>query len=567
MEELISKCVQYYQKNDEKINNVPIKEKRKQLTPFIDKFHKESETLTSTIKKKIITLKEDSPILLMTAHQPNLFPYSGVLRKATLLYALGKELEKRLTTPVVTFFGIADQDFTDDRWVKSTILPSIYRKEGKLTLGITLPKKALLKNIPKLPKEKMSHWKEEIYNWINNELSTLNSYFNEKRISDWRSTRSLLENNFNKFWMIVDKSFQLATNYSDFNAFIMSKIINEIWGYDTLFARFSECQQIFSQEYNFLLLNFENYSSSLKEIVKFLSEYDELKGVSDKEPEYLPFWCHCKCGSKARLSYTINNDVIIGSGFCVNCRKEHKINLGKVTNPDVSLITSSLSARAIPMIIIFSKGLGLSCFVGGIGGKDYIKEAQYVAKKLHITLPPIAFWRPLDVYISISKLAALFEFIKISGNYHIYKYQDEIAFLKSKIDDIEKNLAKLELQREGMIEKFKKGDIDKSIFNKNIIDILNIKNNMMKITNLSKIKNDLRMLNNIENLIQTMPSIIDYFINIGFIEINDQWLEHLKNNGSLYSKVHLTSILNNSVINSDTNKLYNNIYKLYSNME
>ena len=76
----------------------------------------------------------------MSAHQPNLFAYSGVFRKITLIHTFSKDLEERLNLPVLPFFGIADQDFTDDRWVSSSLLPAIERREGILTLNINLPK-------------------------------------------------------------------------------------------------------------------------------------------------------------------------------------------------------------------------------------------------------------------------------------------------------------------------------------------------------------------------------------------------------------------------------------------
>jgi uncharacterized protein YllA (UPF0747 family) len=93
---------------------------RRELADWIRKFHRECGTLTPQVEQALERLNEEDCLLLMTAHQPNLFAYSGVLRKATLNHVLAKTLSERLGVPVVNFFGLADQDFTDDRWVKST---------------------------------------------------------------------------------------------------------------------------------------------------------------------------------------------------------------------------------------------------------------------------------------------------------------------------------------------------------------------------------------------------------------------------------------------------------------
>ena len=78
--------------------------------------------------------------------------------------------------------------------------------------------------------------------------------------------------------------------------------------------------------------------------------------------------------------------------------------MGKVDDIDISDIASNISARAISMLLVFSKGLGLSCYIGGIAGTPYLKETRYVANKLNIILPPIVVWRPRDKYLGIGQL-------------------------------------------------------------------------------------------------------------------------------------------------------------------
>ena len=58
----------------------------------------------------------------------------------------------------------------------------------------------------------------------------------------------------------------VSNNFSEFNSFIMSKLINNVWNYRTLFVNLSELYQTFKQGYNFLISNHETYINSLGEI-------------------------------------------------------------------------------------------------------------------------------------------------------------------------------------------------------------------------------------------------------------------------------------------------------------
>ena len=248
--ELTNSCINLYNENREKFIDESIIENRGNLANYIKKFHTDSETLKPEIIEKIEILKKGKPILLMTAHQPNLFPYSGVLRKAVLLDVLEKKLEEKLQINTVSLFFIADQDFTDDRWVKSSVLSSLTRKDGSVTLKIDLPENVLINKAPKPSYEKLDDWKEEILNWIREAEMSINKYVLEEGIKKWPPSISPYDN-FEKFWEIVEKAHNRATNYSDFNSYIMSIIVNDYWKCNVMFSRFSECQRIFNKEFNY----------------------------------------------------------------------------------------------------------------------------------------------------------------------------------------------------------------------------------------------------------------------------------------------------------------------------
>jgi hypothetical protein len=558
---LVDSCESFYKKNQEIFNSEVRRERCKQLSFYIRKFHRNSATLTPEIASKIDILGEEPSIILMTAHQPNLFPYSGVLRKATLLIVLEKELERRLGVNVISYYGIADQDFADDRWVRSSIVPSLTRKDGILALSAKLPLKVTTNNLPKPPMDTMEKWREKIEMWLNDATYSIGHFYTSNGLPKLSLIVSRLHNNFEMLWRIIEEAYERAITYSDFNAFVMSKIVNEAWQYDTLFSRFSESQSIFSSEFNYLLTHFAEYSASMKEAIEKMPKGENAKGVSLTEPEYLPFWYHCDCGGKARLTPYFDRDHMIGHGSCIRCSKEYEVNLGVKERPDVSEISLKISATAIPMILIFSKGLGLTSYVGGLGGKEYLREAQHVAEKLDITMPVIAYWRPHDFYLSISNLNALSEYKKISGNYEIHKWKKEVELLKSKITEINDDINELELKRNGIIVNIKKDQTKIRIYEEELRKISKTINTIRKWSNLSVLQYHIRELSNIPSTITSIPSIIDYAINIGLKETSDQWISHLMSNGSLSSDICMNSLFED--LYKKQPSVFDNIYKSF----
>jgi hypothetical protein len=78
--------------------------KRKAFAKHVEAFHNDAR----------IPLHIDyDGIIVMTAHQPNFLPYSGVVRKAVLMHAVAEQLRDKLDCPVAEIFCFADQDFAD----------------------------------------------------------------------------------------------------------------------------------------------------------------------------------------------------------------------------------------------------------------------------------------------------------------------------------------------------------------------------------------------------------------------------------------------------------------------
>jgi hypothetical protein len=519
-------------------------ERRASLSVLAEAFHKDCGTLTASVERRIEDLRNGTGLVLMTAHQPNLFAYAGVLRKATLNFVLARKLEDLLKVPVVNFFGIADQDFTDERWIKSAVLPDVERRNGVLEIRHELPEKLVFNSVAKPSRQVLDSWRKEIENWLSRKLNSLSQFFKSFR-PDVHIDEKALRQNLDEFWEIVEEAYARARCFSDFNGFVMSRVVNQAWGYDTVFCRFSECEQIFERELCSLLSRFEEYSRCVKEAIALSAGVQ--RGVYEHEHDTIPFWYHCDCRSKARLLADQRDQCLFGHGNCLHCGKEYDIDLGPRQEPNISEILSRISIRSLPMPLIFFDGLKICCYVGGIGGAEYLRQAKCVAESMDLAFPPVVIWRPKDLYSGVGQLEASMTFRSLSGAFDFSHYQDVKRGLEDKIARVKKDVEELELYKknlassvesksEEMIQKIKTASIKQ--------------NEIRRDAKFSLLERNLKLLENVLAVANLHPCIIDYAVNIGLRETSNQWLQYLSENGSLSSDVHLRAIMNQNAKSS-----------------
>jgi hypothetical protein len=544
LDQLSNDCVEFYNKNLREITNASeTLVKRQALAKWIKKFHQDRGTITSEVEEAIGTLEDTPCLLLMTAHQPNLFAYSGVLRKATLTHVLAESLSKRLHVPVVCFFGIADQDFSDNRWVNSAVLPDVERRNGILELHANLPKKIILNKIQKPSRQVIDGWKKQIENWFNQKFDSVQRYCRDLGIP-FGTQKTLLTKNFEDFWELVEDAYSKANNYADFNAFVMSEIVNNVWDYSTVFSRFSDCQQIFEKEFSFLLSHSNEYSIYVKEAT--VNKENTENGVYEREYETIPFWYHCDCGSKARLIADLQDDHLIGRGQCLCCEKTYELDFGLKKEPKISGILSKASARSLSMPLIFFSGLKVGCYVGGVGGKQYLHQAIIVARNMGLPFPPIVIWRPKDFYFGVGQLEALLILRRLSSSFDLSQLPTLKAALKVKIATVQEHIAMLEHQKE---EFTKSIDVKKEDAIEKMRLLSFEQNKIRKEADFSLIMHNLKLFENIEAVLRLHPCIVDYAVNVGLKTVSKQWMAFLQENRRFSSNVNLKTEFENFSLN------------------
>jgi len=201
-----------------------------------------------------------------------------------------------------------------------------------------------------------------------------------------------------------------------------------------------------------------------------------------------------------------------------------------------------------------------SCYVGGVGGVRYLMEAEHVAEGLGIPFPPFVVWRPHDRYLGVGQIEAVLEQKRICNDLGVRDISTAKDLLESRVCEIRGRLDKLEVLKRRVAEKLREHPNDGEL-KREVKRVSMSQTEMVKSSNLSVVSHDLKILGNVSVVLDLIPSVIDYAVNVGLKETSDQWIEHLGEDRSLSSDVHLESVLShvlslNQVCGKDVSSLY-----------
>ena len=502
-------------------NNInSILKNRIKLKYFINKFHSEAGTLNPNIQDSIELLKNPSTEIFVSIHQPNLFSYSGVFKKIVLLEALKNTIQNKISSKkIINLFLIVDHDFMDEIWVRVAQIPSVNHTSGILEIRLPVDNSKrwqLICNMPLFSRTILDKWKKEINSWIKNSSSSLTPVID----------KSIFLNNFEQFWEEIECSYSKAKSYADFNTFLMSLIVNKIWNYETLFVRLSEISSIFEDGFKFLISNYNRYSQALRKNEIIFSDQGIGTGVSSNSYLNSPLWLHCKCGSKASTKLQRNQQGLsILTGSCMSCKKDLEVSLGN-NNNDLNFSNDTienLSPRAIPILLLLVRELGMNCYASGIAGITYITVGTSVFRELSIDLPLVLVWPSKDIYYGIGQTEAL-KTINLSNEDDINQY---LNLLNEKNFEFENKIKPF------LEEKERKKNNQEELSPQINHYIYNLKEEQRNI------RQKIKLTEKVKNAIHIKPCFIDYAVNFGIKNTERQWYTNLLKNDNLATPIHM----------------------------
>ncbi len=462
-------------------------------------------------------------IILMSAHQPNLFPYSGVVRKLVLVHAVAEQLRKTLNSPVIELFCFADQDFADERYFREAQLPSVRSKSGTLELRLAVPPaygKKLMRAVPKPDEAQIQRLKGQIERWIKESTESIVRHCRQLGLHPpgiALDTRATFE--------LIDQASDKSANMADFNSFFLAYLAQE-YGFNTTFARFSQCQQVFSEEITFMLEHFDHY-------VRLMAQpYSQPVSTTPA-----PIWYHCPCDGKADVTLMSTPH----AGLIATCRACHAtVEFKGDLRSSLEQMLPDISLRAEAMLLAFS-GIGITYYVGGKGGTEYLRRANRVADGLHMPFPVVSIWRPRDVYGGIGQLDAILELLRIRAEYNLANDERtcDTNVLHGELSDLLSDLD----QAISSLDKLKANIARRKVdgFKETIGVIVQIQRQLKAQLDRSKIARDRSITNNVATTLRVIPSILDYTINIGIKGTAAQWLDTLQSNRPFEANVPLVT--------------------------
>jgi hypothetical protein len=496
---------------------------RIKLQKAIDKFQSQAGTVTSAVTDSLMSLDNPATKIFVSIHQPNLFAYSGVFKKIVLLQSLKNMIERqeghnRIKT--VNLFLIADHDFLDEIWIRLAQLPSIKHSLGRLELRLPVSisnRWKMVCNAPIPGKTILENWRQQISLWI------------IKNSVSYKATKSLLLDNFEQFWHEVELSYSKAKSYSDFNSFLISRIVNKVWNYDTLFVRLTDLSSVFEEGFRYLIANYRGYSDSLRKAESMFLRHNIDTRVSSSTYLNAPLWLHCECGSKASVKIQerkglIQKEEAVLEGTCLSCKRNLQINIAKGTKLAQETVFHQLSPRAIPILLLLTRELGIECYASGTGGVDYMVVGSLAFNEFSINMPLVLLWPSRDDYYGIGQSEAL-QFIQLTKKSDVTPYLES---LKQKEADY---MNKIEPIIEERTNRLKAGmPIDVLLS-----DLFRLKEEQRKIRQFIKVALK------VKNAVDMSPCFVDYVVNFGMTDTEVQWREHLSKNDNLAAPIRMTT--------------------------
>jgi hypothetical protein len=302
-------------------------------------------------------------------------------------------------------------------------------------------------------------------------------------------------------------------------------LVNTIWGYDTLFVRLSDIPEVFEDGFKFLISNYEKYALALNQSEEMFASQGINTGVSSSSYLNAPVWLHCKCGSKASAKIVESGlERLYLVGKCIACKSHLQIEVGSRDNLDLSGDTlHSISPRAIPILLLLARDLGIACYASGTGGSlGYMLVGRMAFTHLAVNMPLTTVWPAADIYNGIGQSEAL-SHMRVNNDIELKSYLEKLRSMNAEY--AERITPLIDERNKGI----KAGQPIKNILS----DMFALKESQRRVRHMIKTATKARAA------IDLKPCIIDHVVNYGIRRIESQWKENLMANDDLAAPIFL----------------------------
>jgi hypothetical protein len=296
---------------------------------------------------------------------------------------------------------------------------------------------------------------------------------------------------------------------------------------------------VFQDGYRYLISNFERYTQILEKARRIFLKYGiDDHGITSNSHLQVPLWLHCKCGSKAsiRIEQSNHNRILSSSpvvGTCMSCKRKLRITIDTKSDRNFGKDLQNLTPKAIAILLLLSRDLGISCYSSGTGAIAYTAYASIVCAEFGIKMPFTIFWPARDIIFGIGQTKAL-DTLQLKNHDEIVMY---LKLLKHRHDRYKHRIVPILRERTRLIVNSKENRMEQEI--KCVLsDLFRLKEKQREINRRIK------LANKVKNALELRPSILDYAINFGITETERQWRNNLIRKDNLADPVIIS---NNSI--------------------
>jgi hypothetical protein len=334
-------------------------------------FHRRADTLTAQVIANLDRYKADADCI-RTAHQPNFLASVNIVGQAAACHLLNRELGGHHAE----VFFVLDYDVNDDRRYRHATFPSLSSPHGIWTVSAGAARRLapiLMHREPLPSHEFLGAIVPRIQSWALQQIAVLPRSHRSKELKD-RVARGV-----ERLRSVVENAAGKATGLADFNAMVLSWVVNRVLGLPTMFLPGSRALPSVAD-------HLQAAWHSREEIVRASHSAEPAPvGADGLSSDTAPFWKQCPCG--ARLALHESADRRRCSYRCQYCGAS-----GWVDDRNIGEVCAEGSL--VPKVLVDDLLDGTAW--GNIAGCDYRGGARhYMQSRLvahSLALDPLPVW-------------------------------------------------------------------------------------------------------------------------------------------------------------------------------
>jgi hypothetical protein len=260
-------------------------------------FHRRADTLTPAVEENLSRYADNAPCARV-AHQPNFLPSVNVVAQAAVCH----DLNLRMGGSHAEVFFLVDYDANDDRRYRHAALPSLLARSGVWHLSAPSTDLAGLIMFRESPPttDFITACIAAIRGWAGQQVAFLPNV----------RTRRSLRHRLAEAVASIESTFHFAADrarsLADFNAIVLSRMVNRVLGLPTLFLPGSRTFPIIAGS----IESIWRARAAIESATAATSRHRNGEAVRTATPGIGagPLWKECECGMRLALTGNVHAD-------------------------------------------------------------------------------------------------------------------------------------------------------------------------------------------------------------------------------------------------------------------